>query len=943
MAAEKRVKPFLQQVATYLLRRHPEDIDEQLMILPSQRAGRFLQRYLGMEAGGRIWSPHIMTMDSFIQESHPHPTADPITTYFDLYQVYANVLGLEASTFESFVKWGRTLLEDLDEVDRSMISSSDLFSDLRKIKEIENWSFDRQELSPYQNNYLKLWMKLGTIHDGLKENLSSKGRVLKGEAYRALGTEPSRSFERIGDGKVHFIGLNALSRAEERLVEHLLNKGIAELHFDSDPYYLDDPAQEAGHFLRRYKKRGWQKGFGYSSGPMGGHGRKICISGVNGRVAQAKLAGRILEQEAPTDERLRSAVVLADEQLLRPVLHSIPASLGQLNVTMGFPLHQTLIQDFFHDLLKMHRQAQRGDPEGTTRGFYHRDLIRFLEHPYTDSLFQQLLGGSSRSFVEQVRADNRSFLDHHELYERLERAFPELKDDLPEQLQKLFRPLQKMPQDILQLQEGALGLLREALVKDGNELDRENLFEYARVLKRLRDLFDEGHSVSSIDAYERILEQIVEGEELSFTGEPLQGIQVMGMLETRAIDLPHIILLSANESILPKAKSEASLIPQDLRNYYRMPTRHDKDAIFAYHFYRMIQRADKVDLIHDSDPSGPGNGEKSRFLTQLVHEAPKKDPRTSIEEDPVHIPLQKDESLPLSIPKDEKVRERLREWAAKGVSPTALSTWVEDPYQFYRKYILRLPEPEELAESIDARALGDVIHDGLYELYRPFEGKELRSSSIEKMFKEIPELVKAQFSQHYEQKDMAFGKNHIMLRVIEDRMKQFLRAEKEHIEKAEAQGDGLFIEKLEASSKLDLELDLSGECVPVRLRGTPDRIDRIGGKKRLIDLKTGNVEPSKLKVGEASDLLEEPGHKYALQLLFYGLLYIREQGISDPSSVSPGIIGFRDLGKGMMQLSAKKDSPYQSLQEQVDAFEDALREKLHEILDPEGEITESIE
>ncbi len=942
MAQEKRVKPFLRQVASYLLRRHPDDLDDQLMVLPSHRAGRFLQRYLGMEAGGRIWSPRIMTMDRFIQESHPLTTADPIATYFDLYQIYANTLGPNASSFEGFVKWGRTLMQDLDEVDRSMIPPEKLFSDLRKIKEIENWSFNRQELSPYQTDHLNLWMNLRTVHQGLKEALSAKGRVLKGEAYRSLGAEPSQALEVIGNKKVHFIGLNALSTAEERLLDHLKKEGIAEFHLDADPYYLDDPTQEAGRFLRKYKKQGWHEGFGYASGPMGGGRRRIRISSVNGRVSQAKLAGRIIEKEAPTDGALGSAVVLADEQLLHPILHSIPSNVGDLNVTMGFPLDRTLIQNFFRDLLKMHRQAKRSRAEGAGEGFYHRDLIRFLEHPYADALFQELLGTSSRNFVERIRADNRSFMDHRELYSRLEASFPSRPENL-DRLHRLFRPLEEFPADVLQLQEDALTYLRNALRERGDKLDHENLFEYARVLKRLRDLFKEGHIVSSIDAYERILEQIVEGEELSFTGEPLQGVQIMGMLETRAIDLPHITLLSANESILPKSGHEASLIPQDLKVHYGMPTRQDKDAVFAYNFYRMIQRADRIDLIHDSDPDGPGSGEKSRFLTQLLHEAPKKDPNTIIQEASVHIPLQKEESIPLSIPKDEEVSKRLREWAARGISPTALSTWVEDPYQFYRKYVLRLPEPEELAESIDARALGDVIHEGLYELYRPFEGQELPSKEIERMVERVPELVRKKFSQHYEQKDMSSGKNHIMVRVIEDRMKRFLQADKALIEKAGSKGDALFIEQLEASSKLDLDLEVRGEQVPIRLRGTPDRIDRIGGRTRLIDLKTGNVDPSKLKIGAISELFDEPGHKYALQLLFYGLLYVRGQRIADPSSVTPGIIGFRDLGKGMMSCSPKKHAPFQSFAEQLEAFENGLREKISEILDPEGRIEERVD
>ncbi|MFB6257943.1 MAG: PD-(D/E)XK nuclease family protein [Flavobacteriales bacterium] len=941
MAQAGPVKPFLRQVAADLLRRFPDRIDEEVLVLPSQRAARFLQRYLGAEAGDHIWSPRVLTMDEFIHQSHSQLPADPIATYFELYDVYAKILGADASGFEGFIKWGRTLLQDLDEVDRYLIPPGQLFSDLRKIKEIEDWSFDREELSPYQNRYLDLWTKLGSVHEGLKEALSAKGQVLKGEAYRSLAEDPKRAESWSEKGRVHFIGLNALSRAEERIIAHLVKAGKAELHFDADPYYLEDPAQEAGHFLRQYRKTDWGKGgFRYRSGPMGGEGRKMNAIGVNGRIAQAKTAGRILEKEIPDEEGLHAALVLPDEALLQPVLHSVPSSVGALNVTMGFPLDRTILHRFFRDLFQMHRHYLRYRDAGGGQAFYHRDLFRVLEHPYMDALFQEHLECSSRELIERIRERNRSFLDRDGILSSI-REMNGAQKAIPDAVRLFFEPLGQLPEGALQLQEKVLDHFREILREKGDALDQEDIYEYARVLKRIRALFGEGHRISTLDAYERILGQVVEGEELSFTGEPLKGVQVMGMLETRAIDLSHIILLSANETVLPKARTEASLIPQDLRAYYKMPTRHEKDAVFAYHFYRMIQRADRVDLLYDSDPDGPGGGEKSRFLTQLLHEAPHKDEKVELKEWSAHVPLHPPTERALSIPKDERIQERLREWASKGVSPTALSTWIEDPYQFYRKYILRVPEPDELEESVDARSLGDIIHDSLYELYKPFEGRELPADAIQELVEQVPSTVRKHFSEHYDERDMGSGKNYIMLRVIEDRVKRFLNLEEQEVKKGEEAGTPLIIEKLELPYRMELSLELGGEPFTVRLRGTPDRIDRIGDRIRLIDLKTGNVEPNKLKVGDPDELFQESGHKYALQLLFYGLLYYKEEGIREPDRILPCIIGFRDLGNWTMGLGIKERSSYASMNELLEAFEGSLREKLSEILDPEKPIEET--
>ncbi len=940
MAQERGVKPFLQQVAAHLLTHYSDRLEKEVLVLPGKRAARFLQRYLGIESGGWIWSPRVMTMEEFIQNSHPSAPADPIATYFDLYEVYAHELGLDASNFASFIKWGKTLLQDLEEVDRYMVPPEKIFSDLRKIKEIEEWSFDREELSPYQSRYLDLWMKLGKVHRGLKDALASKGQVLKGEAYRSLGAKPQLAEPWAEEGHIHFIGLNALSKAEEAVIGHLVKEGKAVLHFDADPYYMDDPAQEAGFFLRQYRKRaGWKEGFAYRSGPLGGGKRKINAIGVNGRVAQAKLAGRILEKEAPDEGALRSAVVLPDENLLQPVLHSIPSSVGSLNVTMGFPLARTALHALFQDLLRTHRYYHQAREEGGRAGFYHRDLIRVLEHPYIDALFQERIGVSSRHSVEIMRERNQRFLERDEVLENIRKsAAPSM--ELPDALLALFTPFEQMPKGALALQEQVLDALQGVMQERGDSLDRENLFEYARVLKRLRDLFDEGYQVASIEAYERLLGQVVEGEELSFTGEPLQGVQVMGMLETRAIDLSHIVLLSANETLLPKSHPEASLIPQDLRSYYKMPVRHEKDAVFAYHFYRMIQRADRVDLLYDSDPEGAGSGEKSRFLTQLLHEAPEKDEKTEIRQWSAYIPLPKNDRGSLSFNKDERVLERLREWAGRGISPTAISTWVEDPYRFYRKYVLGLPEPEELAESIDARSLGDLIHNTLYDLYREYEGKELPSKEIGEMEKQVEAMVRARFEEHYRPKDIDSGKNLIMFRVIRERVERFLRMEQRLVQREEEKGRSLFIESLETPFSTEWELDVKGERVKLCLRGTADRIDRIGDTVRLIDLKTGTVDHSKLNIGDPKELFEDPGYKYALQLLFYGSIYLREFGPENPEKVKPSIIGFRDLGNGPMGLSQKRKTGYGSFEELIRAFEEQLGEELQQILDPELPIEE---
>ncbi len=917
------MRPFLQQVVDTLLRDHGADLSPLSLVLPSRRAGIFIRKYLGESTGRATWGPRILTIDEFLREQSGYHIPEEINLLFLLYASYLKVADPEyRESLDSFTKWGRTFLHDVNEVDNHLIPGEQLFSGIREVRAIENWSLNEPDLTEGQERFVRFWEMLGNLYTTFREDLENREKAYPGMALRSLAEDPSPCTHSFANDSVCFIGLNALSKAQETLIRYFLKKGKGIAFWDADPYYLEDPDQEAGLFLRRIRDQWTETDRMYwFYGHLTEARKHITITGVPKAIGQVKTACRSLPEDA--------ALVLADESLLLPVLNSLPASVTTLNITMEYPLEQTALHDFFNALFTLRENATRigNDPETGAPLYHHEDVARILRHPY----FTSLAGGNpnvSGELLAAIKQRNIAFLTPDDLAKHAADHSPE-RHSL---ISLLFTPWHTIPTDILNGFTAISESLKEVFGRaPDRRLEREYLFEYARVLTKLSTLLEEHPYVDTLTGFKRIFERAIKGAGTAFYGEPLQGTQVMGMLETRTLDFREVILLGANEGDLPGIRKEDSLIPFDLQRAYGLPTYREKEAIHAYHFYRLIQRAERVRIWYDTEEEGFGASEKSRFLTQLLHEFPEKNPEGTIEHSIARPITRIPPPAPTCIEKDGAVQEALEKRLEKGVSPSALNTYVRCPLDFYYKYLIGLEEPEEVEETMEGRTLGLVAHKVLEEQFQPWKGRVLPPEKLREMREETPKRVREAFKEAFPEREVERGKNLLLSRMTEKSLIWLLQKEEEVLKEATQRGEELTILELEEKYEKTLEVPVNGKTLQVPLRGKADRIDRLGNTVRIIDYKSGVVNPRELKVSDISAMTRDPAKDKCFQLMTYAWLY----GLPslETQNLRSGICSLRKPAQGMMPLLVNKED--RVTEAWMRDFEGSARELVEEILNPE--------
>ncbi len=924
---------FLRSVVDHIYEQHDGQLEKVTLIVPSHRAGTFIKQYLGEKTERTIWAPTVRTMNEWVEAMSGLRSPDPMTLLFELYEVHRQLKGTEhAETLGSFSQWGRLFLGDINEVDSYLLPADKVFSDLRKIREIEGWSLAAEELTSTQQQFASFWADLGRLYHAFREHLMAKGMAYQGAALRYLVEQLEKEKDPVpGQKAVCFIGFNALSAGEEALIGHMEQLGKGQTFWDADRYYLDDPAQEAGIFLRKQQEK--RKDLRWVTDDLSTTPKKIEVLGSPTGSMQAKIAGAILDkllrEEKGSDSVLeRTAIVLADESLLLPVLNSLPPRLSDVNVTMGYPLQDTPLFGLFQGMLELQENSARYSGQGRPLRFFHKDVFRFFQHPYIRRALGQEKG--TEAFLGKWKKENKAFLGPEELEESLEKYFPQEASTL----RQVFTPWDRLPGDALEAQQGVLRLLRDRFLgQEENTLEVEFLYGYSKVLNHLSDLLGEYPFVEDLRTYKDLFRQTLSDRSLSFLGEPLKGVQIMGMLETRALDLDNIILLSANEQVLPKTRQDRSLIPYEVQRLYHLPTYQEKDAVFAYHFYRLMQRARNVYLLYDQNENsgGLGGGERSRFLTQLQYELPEVNPKVSVRERVLSVPVHHEEEEELLVGKSGEVVRRL-DRLMQGMSPTALNVYINDPLDFYFRYIVGLEEPEEVEDTIEARTMGENIHQVLEDLYRPWIGHELAPEAVANMKKEVRERVEAGFSKSFPKHELRTGKNLLILEVTVRFLQWFLESEKNFLKTLQKQDRALTILSLEESLEWTFPVEVpGGEQKEVRIRGVADRVDRIGDQVRVIDYKTGRVDPGGLKLPGITRCMEDPRYRQSLQLLTYALMKVRQEPLL-VGHLTSGILSFRSLSQGVMNVKVEEE---QVLTAAVfDAFEEELKGLVCNMYDP---------
>ena len=600
---------FLQKIASVVIQDYAEKLSEITIILPNKRAKVFLIEALKKETSKTIISPEITSIEDFVQDVASIRSVDSIELLFEFYEVYLSITEKKhQQSFELFANWAKTLLQDFNEIDRYLLDPSHVLSYLKDIEDIKKWGIEVDQKTKLLENYIDFWKLLPLYYESLYNHLLFKSIGYQGLVYREAVNNLNHFSNTIGNRTFIFAGFNALNAAEEKIVQHLIALDQAKIYWDADQAFLNDPYHDAGLFLRRFKES-WKH---YKSHVFEwivddfSQSKNIKIIGTPKTIGQAKLAGSIIENlmdQNPDASLDKVAVVLGEENLLVPVLYSLPSSVGALNITMGYSGKNNPSQIFVAKLFKMHTNAL--SRKGGSYVFYYKDVLDVLTHPLVEPY------ANAQRLVRIIKENNYTFITHQRILE--------LHAESSTFFNLLFEKWENGSIAVLKNISALLIAIKDHFSNDNEEEKIAKAFVYGvfKVINKLINYYSKHHHIDNIDTLHSIYKQIIDLAEVSFEGEPLRGLQIMGVLESRVLDFETVIITSMNEGKFPAGKSQNSFIPYDVKRELGLPTFKEKDAIYTYHFYHLLQRAKNIYLIYNTENDGLDAGERSRFITQL--------------------------------------------------------------------------------------------------------------------------------------------------------------------------------------------------------------------------------------------------------------------------------------------------------------------------------------
>lgn len=939
---------FLEEIIDHVLKTYPDQTGEICIVTPNRRAGLFMRKYLSQKAGKSMWVPDMYSIEDFINRITGYSICDKLQLMLEFYEVYSKLEKDDATDADSFFAWAPAVLRDFDDIDNALADRDKIYDHLVSARYIDTWNPDGSEPTAFQKNYLAFLEKLRSYHNQLAEHLTAKQMAWQGLSSRMAAERICDDRTDLPWKRIIFTGFNALTQAEESLIHHLIKTGKAEYHIDADPFYTDDTGHEAGRFIRKYRRK-----FNLASEPspeshFANGSKQIHVYGIARPANQARLAGNLLQQDDKLAADASTAVVLADEGLLIPMLNALPEDAGGINVTMGYPLSMTNMYAFFDSLFKLHLHALPQSGDKKLPSYHHKDLQRFFSQS-TTALHWDMNKGKQKciDLLNGIKKANLSFCTWQDLLslsgdeEGFEKAFAFLGENWNKDGSRIFPSCLDLCGRFDRLFREKAGRQGQDILKTPFFADFESLYHLARMFRQMDAMMKQFPFLTNSKTIYRLIRQGVAEMRLPFTGEPLEGLQVMGMLETRSLDFKHVMILSMNEGILPKPRPSHSLIPYEVKKSFGLRLYHEQDAIYAYHFYRLLQRAETVTLIYNTQTQDLGSNEKSRYITQLQHELSGYNTDVTITENIVFLPppVNKAEAT-IQIEKSPEIMDRLMGRAEKGFSPSALARYIRCPLQFYFEKIAGLEEAEEVEETLEARTLGTVIHGVLEDLYGPLAGKIIQSEHLESIRKRLGKATEERFREAYSGGMMHAGKNLLLFHLTMRYLEHVIRADQKELRAAAAKNEHITLEAMEKRILAAMPGDMNGNAgQKVHIKGVADRIDKKGGLLRIIDYKTGAVQAAELKIATWDEPLTEPSKEKSFQLLCYAWLYHQQH--PDEQRLQPGIISTRAPGKGLHTIKHPDCTEGIIGASHLAEFTTSLQALIKEILDPYRPFTQT--
>lgn len=926
---------FLSKLANELLSNNSTALYNTNIVLPNKRAKLFLIEALKKQSAETFLAPQIISIETLIEDISQLRVLDNIELLFEFYIVYLeNTAKSKQQDFEKLSSWATTLLQDFNEIDRYLVNPNEIFSYLLDIERIKHWTPNVNNQSKLVEDYLEFWKLLPNYYEKFTQHLVSKKVGYQGLLYRKAAENIIEFTKNVGNKNFVFAGFNALNNAEETIIKYLLENKKASVYWDIDAVFLRDEFHDAGLFLRRIKKS-WKH---FDSNPFNwvmnefSNEKNIEVIGTPKSIGQAKIAGQIIEKIAQKNNSLENtAVVLSEENILIPLLNSLPAEVESLNITMGYPSKNNPAQILIFKLFNLHLNAQNRSQKQSI--FYYKEVLEILNNPLVVSSFD------ANEVVKIIKNSNLTFITAT----RLADLFSKYNLHENKLVALLFFDWNVSISEILEKLKAILIYIKEHL-SNQNEQDKVTkafVFSIYNIIIKIANYYETYQNIENLEILFSIYKQVIDQAQVSFEGEPLQGLQIMGILESRVLDFENVIITSLNEGKLPGGKSNNSFIPHDVKLEKGLPTYKERDAIFTYHFYRLLQRAKNIYLLYNTHTEGIDAGEKSRFITQMeIEHLPnhnfKKVFYNALKPDTIYQPIE--------ILKTDSILERLKEIATvKGFSPSALTNYLRNPIQFYYQRILGVRENEEVEENVAVNTLGTIIHEVLEKMYQPFEDKNIviKISDIDEMIQNIEAFTLEKFIEVYKEGEIKKGKNLIAFEVAKRNIHNFLLQEKQNLES----GDELFILSLEKEHAVEI----SHPNLPfsIKIAGKVDRIELRNKTIRIIDYKTGKVEANKLKITSFEGLTLDLANDKIIQLLCYALMF-QQNPLKQNYNVEVGIFSFKNMKTGFLPFTFKIGSGKNAINETLitpeflESFTEELVILIQEILNPAISFKENI-
>ncbi len=860
---------FIENVVKDLVQNQPNFINTTL-VLPGKRPMLFFKQEFQRQSKNIIL-PQMKSIEELMSELSDLEIISGINLWFKAYQAYKKIVE-KPDSFEDFIKWGPTVLKDFDDIDASLQPANKVLDYLVSVERINQWGDGKIEIGKNEiiQNHLTFWGIVSKLYFQLQKDLLESKEGYAGMVFR-IASEKVEEIVENRTSQYVFAGFNALTKAEQALIFRLEKENLATLYFDADKYYYENPNQEAGSFLRKYKEKikpiNWV--VDEFSNP-----KNLQTIGVAKQVGQAKYIADLIKN-LNEDEIKNTALILADESILPAILNSLPENITHLNISMGIPLRSVPLAQFFKSIFELQMNREK---LGKGSMFYFKNVLQILEN----KTLSQFSTDESRKLIGDIRLQNRIFNSQNSIQNSLGESIFKSIFHIPKSITEFIHHLKNWTDD----------LLHHPSMND--LLTKEYLFFFKKVFNQLHENL---LSVDDIKDYRTLFllyNKIVSSESISFIGEPLQGLQLMGLLETRLLNFDNIIMTSVNDEILPLGRQNNTFIPYDIRKQMKLNTFTENDSIYAYHFYRLIQRAKNAYFVYDTEADGMGSGEKSRFLAQIKFESNHEVKETFAAPSFVTKPLKE-----IIVPKTDETMAKLQNWAEYGISPSSLSTYLRNPLDFYEQRVFNVNDVEEAEEIVSARTLGNIVHGALEDLYTPYIGHILHENDFKNIEKIKDKTLQEHFSKEYKDGHLDKGPNYLIYKIAERIVDGVLSKDVDTAKENE-----FIIKALESKHDVDFTLN-NGKIV--KLKGVIDRIDSVNNQIRIIDYKTGYAKDISVKTEEIETVYQKEDKAKQLQLIFYAhLFYADKENLN--KDIELCIYPIKFPNKELIKLSVDKNT-----------------------------------